>query len=45
MTKEEKLKDLVMVIKTITIVLSAIASLMIVSFAWAGILHLMGYGR
>ena len=42
MTKEEKLKDLVMVIKAITMVVTAIASLIIVSFALTGIMYLMG---
>ena len=42
MTKEEKLKDLVMVVKAVSMVVTAIASLIIVSFALAGIMYLMG---
>ena len=42
MIKEEKLKDLLMVIKAISMIVTAIASLIIVSFALAGIMYLMG---
>tara|TARA_R110000824_G_scaffold64572_5_gene168709 strand:+ start:8141 stop:8269 length:129 start_codon:yes stop_codon:yes gene_type:complete len=40
----KKIDEILIVIKAVTLILTAIASLMIVSFVGAVIIHLMGYG-